>query len=600
MTLQVARLALPFTDADLATGNVRLTNTATATSFTVTIPLPSVSGISRGYYNGGDLDGGDTTTFTLPDESLAMAFAMAVAAHGDGFDLDVTEDPLLPGRYVFTRQDANQWDILWGDALTTFPPEWLGFLGVTYSSTSQVITAPWQSDRLWRATRPTWNRVREHKKTALAMTWGGGSSSRQISGIRNEYELKYSAQVGARIYKHDGTIQTLVDVVSGMALNDQNVALESLWAWIAARTPVEYWADEDDLTTSVYLRPRVAGSLESVVRVVASERSNAPPVYDIVLPFVASTAGAAGVGGGGGCSIVISTTYATLQSYDTYEDLPTDANTLGAPADGTQANVTTTGAAGVYTYVATMDAVNRWTSAIVEYTFDQWLPSCWVAQDLVYVVNASGYPARASMGVGGDNYAALTAASRGWIDRSISTGTVGDSGSALVFNAYGVGNFGELEFPLTSSVGYGGDELFMTSDISPTAGDTNAAAMLSIHDSVSNKRSTITWARGGNPGDVGWAYSSTAVQGNGEASGTSAFDRVFATTMQGTASADSSDLCLAWMANIGPVKASSSNTTTSAGNGADGNDKIRLLASSGSNPAAANCLVRECHVLTRR
>lgn len=300
MTAQVARLALPFTDSDLATASVRINNLTVATEFTITVELPSVDGVSGGYYNGGDLGDGTTGSYATPNESLVMAFANAIASFAIlGFGLTVSEDPLLPGRYTFLRAGGNEWEILWDDAATTMPPEWLGFTSATYASTSSVITAVHQSDRLWRATRPTWNRQREHKKTSHATTWSGGVSTRQLSDIRIEWELKYSAQVGARVYIHDGTIQPLVDVVPGMALGDPNIALESLWEWIAARTPVEYWADEDDLTTSVYLRPRTPDMLESVLRNINAERSNAPPVYDIVLPFVTSTAGAVGTGGGG-------------------------------------------------------------------------------------------------------------------------------------------------------------------------------------------------------------------------------------------------------------------------------------------------------------
>jgi hypothetical protein len=137
MTARVARLALPFTDDDIsaATADIRCYNTATTTTFTVTVALPSVSGVSNGYYNGGDLGTADTSTYTLPGESLVMAVVEAIAAHGSGFDITVAEDPLLPGRYVLTRKDANQWEIRWGDVLTTFEPQWLGFDAVTYTST---------------------------------------------------------------------------------------------------------------------------------------------------------------------------------------------------------------------------------------------------------------------------------------------------------------------------------------------------------------------------------------------------------------------------------------------------------------------------------
>jgi hypothetical protein len=291
MTTNVARLALPFTDTDLnGFADVRIVNDLGPVTFTVTVPLPSVGGINGAYYNGGDLGTGDTSTFAQPDESFAMAFAEAIANHGSGFNLTVSEDPTMPGRYVFTRAGIIGWSILWTDVLTTFNAEWLGFDNavdsVSVGTTTEVITAPYQADRLWRATRPTWNRRRRHKKTSHAKTWSGDVSKRQLSAIRVEWSLRYSAQVGARVYIFDGTIPALTAQIPGMAVGDPNVALESLWDWIASRGPLEYWADESTLTASEYAEPSVGESLETVLRVVTGERSGAPPVYDLTIQAV--------------------------------------------------------------------------------------------------------------------------------------------------------------------------------------------------------------------------------------------------------------------------------------------------------------------------
>jgi hypothetical protein len=290
MTSQVARLALPFTDTDLnGFADVRVFNPVGGLTFTVTVPLPSVGGIAGAYYNGGELSGGgDTSVFAQPDESLVMALAEAIANHGSGFNTTVTEDPTMPGRYVITRQGVPVgWSILWTDVLTTFDAEWLGFDNAVDSvAAGNVITAPYQADRLWRATRPTWNRRRNHKKTSYAKTWSGKASKRQLSNIRTEWSLRYSAQVGAKCYIFDGTFAALAAQVPGMAVGDPNVALESLWDWIASRGPLEYWQDESDLTSSEYAEPSVGESLETVLRVINGERSSAPPVYNLTIDAV--------------------------------------------------------------------------------------------------------------------------------------------------------------------------------------------------------------------------------------------------------------------------------------------------------------------------
>ena len=568
MTAQVARLALPFTDGDLATGDVRVYNTATATAFTVTLPLPSVSGVSGGYYNGGDLDGGDTTTFTLPDESIVMALAMAISVHVSGFDIDVTED-VLPGRYTMERQDANQWELRWDDALTTMPGAWLGFDDATYVSSSQIITAPWQSDRLWRATRPTWNRQREHKKTSHAMTWSGGVSTRQLSNIRNEWELKYSAQVGPRVYKHDGTIQTLVDLVPEMALGDPNVALESLWEWIAARTPVEYWADEDDLTTSVYLRPLRAEMLEAAIRVIGGERSSAPPVYDLVLPFVNSTAGAAGVGGGG----IVCPSTGVLITYATYNDLPTNINALGAPADGTHALVTTTQAAGVYAYVASVDG----------YTLDMWLPAEYVARGITYVVEAGGDPMRVSPHIGGETLATLTG--RSWTDGSNLAATITDVSTYLRFQTNSVGG-GSTTAALDFSPVHNGVKTLWVVEMAPI-----------LASSPSGLSAAVRWRDGVR--SVDFTRASAAVNDDTEFSvgdgllTTTGFDRFFVTGSNLAGSLDSSAYEV-WSANLG--------RSYVAGAGAQrsqfpstGATNIRLYCSDSASGSIAEMHVQEFH-----
>ena len=186
MTANVARLALPFTDGDLGNSlefaDIRVVDSTGPTTYTVSIPLPSSGsgGLDGGYYNGGSLGTGDTTTETAPTGSLAMAFAIAIKGAIAGFELTVVEDINLPGKYKFTRQDAKEWQILWADALTTFDPVWLGFLPTTYSSISSVINATWQSDRLWRGSRPTWNRRKLMQVTSHVKTLSGGVSTRQI------------------------------------------------------------------------------------------------------------------------------------------------------------------------------------------------------------------------------------------------------------------------------------------------------------------------------------------------------------------------------------------------------------------------------------
>lgn len=287
MTSQVARLALPFTSDDItaATADVRIVDSTGPTTFTCTVALPGVGGVNGRYYNGGSLGTGDTTTFLQPDESLAMAFALAVKA-GAGFDLTVSETPGRPGTYEFVRQGGSNWEILFTDPLTTFDPEWLGFKPIDKISFTSRIPADFQSDRLWRAARPAWNRRRDFSKRVLKKTWSGRISKRQLSALRVEWELLYSAQVGARIYKFDGTFQAMVDQVPGMALNDPNLALESLWEWIASRGPIQYWADEDTLGTSEFAEPLTQAMLDGVVRTIKAERSNAPPVYDVLLPLI--------------------------------------------------------------------------------------------------------------------------------------------------------------------------------------------------------------------------------------------------------------------------------------------------------------------------
>lgn len=288
MTQRVARLALPFTDTDLTNQrSVRVRNVATGINFTVSIDLPSTSGVDDRYYNGGDLGTGNTATWAgFPDESLVMAFAYEISVNINGFALTVVEGT-LSGRYQLTRNDGLSWQILWTDGATTMPPEWLGFENSDISSTvGGIITAPHQSDRLWVAPRPTWQRVERAKLTSHAMTWSGRVSRRKLSQIRNHWDLRFSAIPGARVYISDGEIQTLVDAVPEMALNDPNVALESLWDWIASRGPAQFWPDENSLGTSYYLNPRTPEMLEQVKGVIQAERSNSPPVYDLFLPMI--------------------------------------------------------------------------------------------------------------------------------------------------------------------------------------------------------------------------------------------------------------------------------------------------------------------------
>ena len=302
MTANVARLALPFTDADLHVHrNVRVYNADTPVYFTVTLDLPSdvVFGApDGGYYNGGPLGAGTTAAYAPPDESLVMAFASAVAADPDGFGLAVAESAAQPGKYELTRVDGLAWQILWGDALTTMDPSWLGFLPTTYYSVASKISATYQSARLWRGSRPTWNRRKLRQLTTHAKTRSGGVATRQLSDTREEWDLRFAAQVGPKVYVHDGTIQPLVDMVPGMPLNDPHVALEALWMWAAARTPLQYWPDEATLATSEYCRPSSGDLLGGVENLIVSERSSTPPVYDLEMLLVRSTAGAAGVGGG--------------------------------------------------------------------------------------------------------------------------------------------------------------------------------------------------------------------------------------------------------------------------------------------------------------
>lgn len=287
MTANVARLALPFTDVDInaATADVRIVDSSGPTTFTCTVALPSVGGVNGRYYNGGSLGTGDTTTFLQPDESLVMAFALAVKA-GAGFDLTVSETVGRPATYELVRQGGAQWEILFTDPLTTFDPEWLGFKPIDRISFLSRIPCDFQADRLWRAARPVFNRRREFAKRVLKKTWSGRISKRQLSALRIEWELLFSAQVGARIYLFDGTFQAMVDQVPGMVKDDPNLALESLWEWIASRGPIQYWADEDDLATSEFAEPLTQEMLDGVVRTINAERSNAPPVYDIRLPLI--------------------------------------------------------------------------------------------------------------------------------------------------------------------------------------------------------------------------------------------------------------------------------------------------------------------------
>lgn len=210
----IARLALPFTDADMV-GHVDVRITVAGAPSTVTIGLPSVDGVDGAYYTGGDLGTATTATFSQPHDSLIMALAMAIATVAG--PIIVSEDVLLPGRYRLYAPGVT-WEILWDDPLTTADAGWFGFAArEVLSDVLGFLHADYQADRLWIARHPRWNRKKRVREGSLIHGYSDDDppQARLLGNGRTPWQLFFSVVSGARVYLWDAQDVLLAAHVSG-------------------------------------------------------------------------------------------------------------------------------------------------------------------------------------------------------------------------------------------------------------------------------------------------------------------------------------------------------------------------------------------------
>ena len=340
--------------------------------------------------------------------------------------------------------------------------------------------------------------------------------------------------------------------VPGLFIEDDTAPLDQFWRLCregadGAPPIIKYIADTDATAVTEEIVIADVAWLTDMENV-AEETSSSPLLYRVRIEAMESV-GTSFVSTG---PTIGTSTPGELTAYDTYDDLPTDDNGLsGTHTDGLFAKVTTTDAAGAYMYVATMGAIHPSTMVEVTYTFDQWVPAKWGVRGLTYVVNSDGEPARASMGIGGDDKAALEA--RGWTATETSTGTVTDVSGDLELKGVASFDVGAMGFTPVAYAAIDNVLCITESDCtSVTASGLNDESLYSFFDGFIGCR--LLQAAQGVKNQLGYGNLSTSIQlGHGKPV-QSGFGRLFAEWEVGsTATAPSNEpgLNRCWVANDG-------------------------------------------------
>jgi hypothetical protein len=275
----------------------------------------------------------------------------------------------------------------------------------------------------------------------------------------------------------------------------------------------------------------------------------------------------------------IGTNPGLITEYDTYVLLPTDVNGLGAPSDGAFGAVTTTAAAGVYTYV----------SSVGGFTLDMWLPSWVVSRGITYVENGSGDPCRLSAKIGGESVTTLT--SRGWTVNATGTSTVTTSGDQVLLDCTATApNNAQIAFnPLTVVAG----DVFCVlevNSITHTGAGPELGALTGWYDA---SRAVFVTHNQGNVKNKHRFTGFPAALGHGDYSG-SAYDRLFCMGQWSTV-ATGSDMFEVWPANIGRKTGSGHFQIDRADMGATATTQL-LVQCNASSGSVASMRIQEVHL----
>jgi hypothetical protein len=373
--------------------------------------------------------------------------------------------------------------------------------------------------------------------------------------------------------------------VTGMATGDDCAPLDQFWTLCrtganGAPPVIKYVPDSTDTATTEDIVIADLAWLQDMDNV-AEETSKSPLLYRVRINAMESVTSSFTYTGP-----TIGDATVEIPEVDTRGDLPT------GQAEGTLRMVTTTGAQGVWAYMATLDDGGATT-----HTVDKWFPINIYRRINGWLENGSNNPVLINtVSAGGtDTKSALT--SRGWADASASPGSVADVSDTIEFDATTLNKFGRLTF---ASVVYPAAELFVVWEIDDLAGTTYNAAELEISDnSTSNARTKLTGSYAGatNKNRFSCVQSASVDVGTGYIEQTTAFKTVFGIVQCGTTTTPMSDETKFWAADDGNVPLSSCRSKLGNYQTASANE-VRVTSGTGAGSTPAKMQVQTLMIFT--
>ena len=328
--------------------------------------------------------------------------------------------------------------------------------------------------------------------------------------------------------------------VPGLALGDDTAPLDQFWRLCrvgadGAPPIIKYLVDSTDTATTEDIVIADVSWLTDMDNVV-EEMSPSPLLYRVRIDAMESV-GTSFVSTG---PTIGTSTPGVLDEYDTYNDLPTAKNgNTGSFSDGLFASVTTTNAAGVYTYMDEIDG----------FTVDWWLPSDIVAVGLTYVLNAGGDPYRAALDEG-ENKATLTG--RGWVETVTGSSTITDITDALKLDSPGSpGQFADIAFTPVAFSSTKARVLFVCRvDAQPAVSTGVDQSTLIFYDGI--RRHSVTQVANGVANRWSWqsGSSGSGLAGHGTAS-VGSFELMIGEIELGTNTVPDPDIALFWSLESG-------------------------------------------------
>lgn len=151
----------------------------------------------------------------------------------------------------------------------------------------QAIVAPYAPGRVWFPPNQLWDRRDPERVTAHSMSYAGVVEKRRYSVGWKHMDLSHGPVVEARLFKSAVSDSDLNLQVPGLDLADPNYPLESLWDWIASRTPLRWthdWENSPDDYIELEARDNAWSTRFSQPLTLIEETS--PPQWQVTLPLI--------------------------------------------------------------------------------------------------------------------------------------------------------------------------------------------------------------------------------------------------------------------------------------------------------------------------